>query len=110
MRDFIYIGDVVEAVSSSMNFLAPAAALNLGTGIGTSFRGLAEAACKTLGHDAEVVNDASKPEGVFARVGDCTNMVRFYQPKVTLAQGISIVYEYHRSAGLLAASSQVVAR
>ncbi len=88
LRDFIYIDDVVEAVFASFPRMKPGDVLNLGSGVGTSFRELAGLVCRVAGHRAQVINDASKPEGVFGRVGDCRRMLSFYRPKTTLEQGI----------------------
>lgn len=99
LRDFIYIDDAVEAVFASADKLTPGAALNLGSGVGTSFRQLAQLACQVIGHDAPILNDATKPEGVFARVGDCQRMFQYYQPTVTLEQGIARTYEYQCARG-----------
>jgi GDP-L-fucose synthase len=101
LRDFIYIEDVVNAVFASANQLTPGEALNLGSGVGVSFRHLAELACQVLGHQAEIINDATKPEGVFARVANSDRMFQYYRPKVSLEQGIQIVSEYQYAAGLI---------
>jgi len=101
LRDFIYIEDVLDAVFASEGQLKRGEALNLGSGVGTSFVQLAEIAGKVIGHKAEVVNDSSKPEGVFARVADCEKMFKYYRPTTCLERGIEIVYEYQRSEGLL---------
>jgi nucleoside-diphosphate-sugar epimerase len=97
-RDFIYIDDAIEASLLAKDLLAPGDALNLGSGKGTSFRRLAELTCDVLGHRAPIINDASKPEGVFARVGDCRRMLNFYTPQVTLTEGIQRTYEYQMAA------------
>ena len=55
---------------------------------------LAELAGEVISHQAEVVNDPSKPEGVFARVADCSRMFRYYRPTTSLERSIEIVYEY----------------
>jgi GDP-L-fucose synthase len=94
LRDLIYIDDAIEAVFASKDLLASGEALNLGSGVGTSFRRLAEITCEVLGHRAQVVNDASKPEGVFARVGDCRRMLSYYVPSVPLEKGIELTHEY----------------
>jgi len=101
IRDFIYIDDVVAAVFGSIDALEPGEALNLGSGVGTSFRELAETAGAVLGHEAEVMSDTSKPEGVFARVADCSRMLNHYRPVVSLERGIEIVHEYQQRAGLV---------
>ncbi len=103
LRDFIYIDDVVDAVFASYNKLKPGEALNLGSGTGTSFRQLAEIACKVIGHKAEVVNDALKPEGVFARVANPDRMFKYYNPRTSLERGIEIVHAYQQQTGLLEA-------
>lgn len=101
LRDFIYIDDAIDAVFASQNRLNPGEALNLGSGVGTSFRQLADVACKVIGHRAEVVNDSSKPEGVFARVANPDRMFQYYRPMTSLERGIQIVHQYQQSAGLL---------
>jgi len=87
-RDFIHIDDVVEAVITSMDKLPAGEPLNLGTGVATSFFQLAELAVRLAGTDASVINDPRKPEGVFSRVADVTKLQQYYQPKISLAEGI----------------------
>jgi nucleoside-diphosphate-sugar epimerase len=99
-RDFIHINDVVNAVFASAYRLQPGEALNLGSGEGVPFSELARRACSVIGHEAEIVSDSSKPEGVFARVGDCTRMFRYYHPVITLKEGIERVYRYLLANGL----------
>ena len=101
LRDFIYIEDCVEAVFASASRLQPGEAVNLGSGVGTSFFQLAELACKVIGHDAKIISDASKPEGVFARVGNCERMFQYYLPVTSLEKGIQITYEFLCSEGML---------
>jgi GDP-L-fucose synthase len=100
-RDFIHIDDIVDAVFSTMTRLSPGEALNLGRGESTSFRQLMARACALLGHDAEIINDSTKPEGVFARVAECSKMLTLFTPKITLDEGIARVHAYQRAAGLL---------
>jgi nucleoside-diphosphate-sugar epimerase len=99
LRDFIYIEDVVDAVFASESRLAPGEALNLGSGVGVSFRRLAEVACGVIGFQAEIVNDATKPEGVFARVANTDRMFKYYCPTTSLERGIEITVEYQRASG-----------
>jgi GDP-L-fucose synthase len=87
-RDFIHIDDVVEGVLSTYEKLKPGEVLNLGTGRGVSFKELARMACEILKRPARIVNDATKPEGVFRRVADTLKLDDFYKPKVWLEQGI----------------------
>ncbi len=93
LRDFIHIDDLVEAVFATMDRLSVGEVLNLGSGVGTSFTELAQRTAALLDRPVNVVNDAAKPEGVFARVADVGKLHRFYRPKVTLDEGIRRVYE-----------------
>ena len=95
-RDFIHIDDIVQAVWASAWRLAPGESLNLGSGVGTTFRDLAELGCRMVGHDAAVMSDPTKPEGVFARVADCTRLHQFYRPVISLEEGVRRSIAYHR--------------
>ncbi len=85
-RDFIYIEDVIDCVFATMDKLKPGEALNIGSGFPTTFKKLAY-----LAGAKNVVNDPSKPEGVFSRVADTTKMRKWYEPTTTLEEGIAIV-------------------
>jgi nucleoside-diphosphate-sugar epimerase len=93
-RDFIHIDDAVDAVFATMNVLKAGEALNLGSGVGTSFKQLANAVCRVLDHNVKIVCDPSKPEGVFYRVADVTKLNRFYKPTRTLEWGIQECAKY----------------
>ena len=41
-----------------------------------------------LGREITVQNDATKPEGVFARVADPAKMFRWFRPSISLDEGI----------------------
>jgi UDP-glucose 4-epimerase len=89
-RDFIHIEDVVDTVLVSMQFLSPGEAMNIGSGEGISFTELAEMACAIVGHDARIINDASKPEGVFYRVSEISKMKGYWSPKISLQEGLEM--------------------
>lgn len=71
MRDFIHIEDCVDGVLKTMDRIDNAAALNLSTGIYTSFKQFARMAAEAVGYSPEVVGLSDQPAGVFAR-GGCT--------------------------------------
>lgn len=92
LRDFIYIDDIVDAVLETKDRLAPGEALNLGSGVGVSFKELALRTAAVLGREVTVVNDPTKPEGVFARVADVTRFRALYpSPLTPLEDGIVAV-------------------
>ncbi|MFO1000105.1 MAG: NAD-dependent epimerase/dehydratase family protein [Planctomycetaceae bacterium] len=70
MRDFIHIEDCVDGVLKTMDKIDNGDALNLSTGIYTSFKQFARIAAEECGYKPEVVGLSDKPAGVFARGGD----------------------------------------
>lgn len=90
-RDFIHIEDIVSAVLSTMSLMRPGEVLNLGSGVGTSFKQLALKAGQILGRKINVVNDATKPEGVFRRVAGIRKLSQLWTPTIGLEQGIKRV-------------------
>lgn len=93
-RDFIHIDDCVEAVMVTMDKLSAGEAINLTSGFGTSFFDLAKIAMKKLGHEVGLRNDLTKPEGVFARVGDNTKLSKFFTPRISLEEGVEKEIKY----------------
>ena len=106
LRDFIHIDDIVGAVMRTFQSLPSGTAVNLGSGIGTTFWELANLACGEVGYSPEIINDASKPEGVFTRVADASLMHRFYVPRISISAGVAravsaqrhISHTYHTAA------------
>ena len=70
MRDFIHIDDCVRGVLTTMDKVENGGAINLSTGILTSFKQFAKSAANIYGYDPIVNGTSNKPEGVFARGGD----------------------------------------
>lgn len=70
MRDFIHIEDCVTGILTTMDQIDDASALNLSTGIYTSFIEFAKTAAELCGFNPEIKGTSDKPEGVFARGGD----------------------------------------
>ena len=70
MRDFVHISDCVSGILLSMHKIDDGSAINLSTGILTSFKEFARMAAETVGYAPQVKGTSDKPEGVFARGGD----------------------------------------
>lgn len=93
-RDFIHIEDCVSAVLATMNVLQPGEALNLGTGVATSFKQLAQLACAAEGlYGTLIYTDTTKPEGVFSRVCDPYKLHQWYVPQVTIRRGVEMALD-----------------
>jgi nucleoside-diphosphate-sugar epimerase len=87
-RDWIHIDDVVNgmlAVAES----GTEDPVNLCTGQGTAMSDLVHLMMNVIGRDAWSIQvDETKPLGVMNRVGDPTRFFEYYQPKVTLEEGV----------------------
>ena len=95
MRDFIHIEDCVDGVLQTMDKIDDADALNLSTGIYTSFKQFARIAAEECGYQPEVRGLSDKPAGVFARGGDTSKQNHFgFQHRVSFRDGIREALKY----------------
>ncbi|HLZ66418.1 MAG TPA: NAD(P)-dependent oxidoreductase [Aliidongia sp.] len=95
MRDFIYIDDCVRGVIATMDKIEDGSAINLSTGLGTSFKQLTRAVAEQLGFSPAVNGLSDKPEGVFARVGDTSLQESLgFRADVDLMAGIAKAVAY----------------
>jgi len=89
MRDFIHIEDCVDGVLKTMDLINDGSAINLSTGILTSFIEFAQKAADICGYAPEVRGVSDKPEGVFARGGDTTLQGQLgFRAKTAFTDGI----------------------
>jgi nucleoside-diphosphate-sugar epimerase len=89
IREFIYVGDAAEAVVRLLEsgYTEP---LNIGTGVGTSIKELAELIARFADFTGEIVWDASKPDGVGRKVLEVSRMKRVlnWEPPTSLEAGL----------------------
>ena len=89
MRDFIHIDDCVDGVVKTMNKIDNASAINLSTGIYTSFIEFIKLGRKITGFKFDIKTRKSKPVGVFARAGCTKKQVKLgFKSQITIDQGI----------------------
>lgn len=90
MRDFIYIEDCVDGVLTTMDKIDDGDALNLSTGIYTSFKQFARIAAEECGYQPEIIGLSAKPSGVFARGGDTAKQAEYgFRYSTDLRKGIA---------------------
>jgi UDP-glucose 4-epimerase len=87
-RDFIHIDDLAAAVMTMIRGGIDGP-VNLGTGQPTTMRELARIFCRAAGYQPDMRFDMTKPAGVQWRVADPARMLKFYQPQVSLEDGIT---------------------
>lgn len=95
LRDFVHIQDCVRAVLSTMDKIDDGSAMNISSGLYTSFIDLAALMLERAGKRATVAPMSDKPEGVFARGGDRTLQAALgFTPSIPLAGGIDRALEH----------------
>ncbi len=87
-RDWIHVDDLVAgALAVARSFTEDP--VNLCTGRGTSFQELIEIACREAGWAPSQLNiRGDMPQGVAYRVGNPNRMRQFYNPVISLEEGI----------------------
>jgi nucleoside-diphosphate-sugar epimerase len=94
MRDFIHIRDCIDGIMTMVDRIDDGSAVNLSTGILTSFIELAEVAAASVGYKPEIVGTSTRPEGVFARGGDVSLQRKLgFSPSISLKQGVAETIE-----------------
>lgn len=94
-RDFVHIEDCIEAMERAIMIIEDGSAVNIGTGVATSFLELAAEMADIVGYTPEVTGLAGKPVGVARRYCDPSHMKKkldFY-PKISLREGMTRVIE-----------------
>ena len=86
VRDFIHIEDIVRATFEAITNKVEVS--NLCSGRPTSFIDLAELVMMQAGYLAEIRTNPNAPVGVAYRVGDTRKMLSFYEPRISLEEGI----------------------
>jgi nucleoside-diphosphate-sugar epimerase len=96
MRDFIHIEDCVDGVLQTMDRIENADALNLSTGIYTSFKAFARLAAEECGYFPEVRGHTDKPAGVFARGGDTTLQIALgFTERIDFRTGVAAAIKHY---------------
>jgi GDP-L-fucose synthase len=100
MRDFIHIEDCIDGVLKTMDLIDDAGALNLSTGILTSFKTFAKLAAEVCGYSPVILGMSDKPSGVFARGGDTTKQKKLnFNYKINFKTGIARAIDYYLGRG-----------
>ena len=95
VRDFVHVDDIVDCVVDSMDQLNAYEAINIGSGIATSFTQLAREMAFLVGYTPNINVLEGKPSGPMHRVGDVSKFKSVgCSNKISLQQGILRAIEY----------------
>ena len=92
VRDWIHVEDVVNGALAVVES-GTASPVSLCTGIGTAAGEVAEMLCDAAGYRPRFEVQGDMPQGVPWRVGDPTELLRYYTPTITLAEGVKRALE-----------------
>ena len=93
-REFIFADDVADAAIFLMQNYSGSTPINVGTGVDTSIRDIAELIQKVVGYQGQLRFDPTKPDGMLLKALDSSELMAMgWQPKVSLQRGLE---ETHR--------------
>jgi GDP-L-fucose synthase len=97
-REFLYVDDCVEGLLLAGERYDGAEPVNLGTGIETSIRDLAEAVADVTGFDGEIVWDTSMPNGQPRRSLDASRAEKLFgfRARTALREGLAQTVAWYR--------------
>ena len=98
VRDFVYVGDVAEALVVLMEKYHGNEPINISSGVGVTIKELTEIVKDTIGFEGELVWDRTKPDGHPVKVFDVSRMKNIlqFEPKTNLREGIKKTYDWLR--------------
>lgn len=95
-RDFIHVDDVVAATVKRMAAgVRGYVAMNIGSGVATSFNEIALMMARAAEYDPTIFNMKNMPQGVDTRYCDPTEMLKYHTPTVSLQRGIERMVDSH---------------
>jgi len=93
-REFLYADDLARACVFLMQNYSEEQFINVGYGIDTTIKELAELVARILGFTGEIVWDNSKPDGTPRKLMDSSRLFALgWRPQVDLERGIRRAYE-----------------
>lgn len=92
IREFLYAGDCAEAIYLTAKKYDDELPMNIGTGLGTTIKELAELIKELTGFKGEIIWDTTKQDGAMKKVLNVEKMktVLNWSPKLPLRDGIKI--------------------
>ena len=99
-REFLYVDDAARALLLAGEHLQTSAPVNVGTGIETEIRDLADMISGFSGYQGEIVWDASKPDGQPTRCLDVSRArsLMGFEAQVGLEEGLKKTVDWFRES------------
>ena len=95
MREFLFVDDMAAAVVFALENKLPDYLYNVGTGEDLTIKELATTIQKIVGHEGEIIWDATKPDGTPRKLMDVSKMHALgWKHQVNLEKGIQKTYTW----------------
>ena len=95
MREFLHVDDLAQAVLFALARTLPEHLYNVGSGTDLTIKELALLIQKEVGHEGEIVWDASKPDGTPRKLMDVSKMnANGWKAQIGLPEGIRSTIEW----------------
>ena len=96
MREFLHVDDLAQAVLFALAHTLPEHLYNVGSGTDLTIKELALLIQKEVGHEGEIVWDASKPDGTPRKLMDVSKMnANGWKAQIGLQEGIQKTYIWY---------------
>jgi GDP-L-fucose synthase len=93
-REFLYVDDLADACLFLMKNYDSSEVINVGSGIETSIKNLAELLRQITGFNGKIIYDTSKLDGNLRRFLDSDKIKAMgWKPKISLNEGLKLVYK-----------------
>lgn len=97
IRDFIHVDDLTDAFMLAIEGFPSGEPVEIGTGIGTTMRGLASMFAGAVGYQPEIRGMSDKPESSGVRIASVRRAAEFgFKAKIDLTEGIRRAVESWR--------------
>ena len=95
MREFLHVDDLAQAVLFALNNTLPEHLYNVGSGTDLTIKDLALLIQKEVGHQGEIIWDASKPDGTPRKLMDVSKMNALgWKAQISLPDGIRVTIDW----------------
>ena len=102
LREFLHCDDLADALVFLLERYSGYEHINVGSGAEVSIRELAETIAEIVGYEAELIFDASKPDGTPRKLMDSSRLAELgWQRARALRDGIASTYRKTLSEGVL---------
>ena len=95
MREFLHVDDLAQAVLFALEHTLPEHLYNVGSGTDLTIKDLALLIQKEVGHEGEIIWDASKPDGTPRKLMDVSKMnANGWKAQIGLPEGIGTTIDW----------------